>query len=303
MSDCPLCDQTRHEHALNVADYAIVRCVHCNFMFVSPPPSSEALREFYQNPAYYVGSSLGYNDYWAEKPLREREARWRLPRIERLAPAKGKVLDVGCAAGFFLKVAQERGWDPFGVELSTDMADSASTLIGRPVVGSLAELRAAPASFDAITFWEYIEHIPDPRAEVLRLVELLKPGGILALSTPNTNYWEAVHQPAAWREFKPPSHLGFFTAATLRQMLESCGLEVIAIPKVGARAPNHPYALQRLLALLRQTVGSGADRKTPFWWLFSLAFRLVEWAIQGLYKLRWPASDMQIGLEAYARKR
>ena len=303
MAHCPLCDHIQHAHVLNVAGYVIVRCVHCQFIFVSPPPSPEALREFYQNPAYYVGGIVGYNDYWAAKPVHEREARQRLSRIERLAPAKGKVLDVGCAAGFFLKVAQERDWDPWGVELSTDMADYASALIGRSVVGSLAELRAAPGSFDAITFWEYIEHIPDPRAEVLRLVELLKPGGILALSTPNTNYWEAVHQPAVWREFKPPGHLGFFTAATLRQMLESAGLEVIAIPRVGARAPKHPYAIHRLLAWLRQTVGSGADRKTPFWWLFSLAFRLVEWTIQALYKLRWPASDMQIGLEAYARKR
>jgi 2-polyprenyl-3-methyl-5-hydroxy-6-metoxy-1,4-benzoquinol methylase len=175
-------------------------------------------------------------------------------------------------------------------------------LIGQPIAQRVTALDAGPASFDAITLWEYIEHIPDPRDEVRRLVELLKPGGMLALSTPNTGYWEAVHQPERWREFKPPAHIGFFTEATLRWMLTSCGLEVVALPHTQPRAPAHPYMAQRLLELLRQTVGNGADRRTLLWWTFSLAWRLVERSAQAAYTLRWPDSDVQVCIEAYARK-
>ena len=55
-------------------------------------------------------------------------------------------------------------------------------------------------------------------------------------------------------------------------------------------------------SLLRQTVGNGADRRTSLWWMFSLAWRLVERSTQAAYALRWPDSDIQVCIEAYARK-
>jgi 2-polyprenyl-3-methyl-5-hydroxy-6-metoxy-1,4-benzoquinol methylase len=271
-------------------------------LFVSPAPTAAELAAFYQQAAYYEGSSLGYSDYIGDQARHEQLARRRLQHIERLQSKPGRILDVGCAAGFFLKIAQLYGWEPLGVELSNDMAQMASTLIGRPVAPTLADLDIAPGSLDCITLWEYIEHIPDPREEIERLTALLRAGGVLALSTPNTGYWSAEHQPERWREFKPPAHLGFFTHATLDQLLRGCGLRVVQILHVTARAPSQPYALQRMLALLRRYVGSGEDRRTPIWWSFSLAWRLVEWLSQAGYRLRTPGSDLHIGLEAYAIK-
>ncbi len=299
---CPLCGANEQRPYLAVNGFQIVRCQQCGFLFVSPAPSRQELAAFYQNAAYYEGSRLGYAGYMADRARHEQLARARLQRIERLRPERGRILDVGCAAGFFLKVAQERGWQPQGVEISTGMAAYASQLLGRPIAPALDDLDAAPASLDAVTLWEYIEHIPDPRDEIRRLVALLKPGGVLALSTPNTGYWVAVHQPMRWREFKPPAHLGFFTAQTLRFLLASCGLQVVALPHVTARAPGQPYLFHRLLALLRRRAGSGEDRRTPLWWTFSLSWRLVERLSQALYMLRWPNSDLHIGLEAYACK-
>jgi SAM-dependent methyltransferase len=237
-----------------------------------------------------------------DRTRHEQLARARLKHIKRLRSGRGRILDVGCAAGFFLHVAQSHGWDPYGVELSPEMADFASRLIGRPIAPTLSGLGAEPASFDCVTLWEYIEHIPDPRAEIERLAALLKPGGVLALSTPNTGYWVAEHQPERWREFKPPAHLGFFTHRTLDRLLRSCDLRVVRIRHVTARAPGQPYAFMRLLALLRQRVGSGEDRHTPFWWMFSLTWRLAERLSQAAYQLRWPGSDLHIGLEAYTVK-
>lgn len=302
MLSCPICASPNQRAYLKVDRYQIVQCVRCCFLFVSPSPTKQELTAFYQQPAYYKGGTFGYNDYFAQRESHEQLARRRLGRIERLRPGRGRILDVGCAAGFFLKVAQDRGWGVCGVELSEAMAAYASHLIGQPIARRVAALDVAPASFDAITLWEYIEHIPDPRDEVRRLVELLKPGGVLALSTPNTRYWEAVHQPERWREFKPPAHIGFFTTATLRWMLISCGLDVVTLPRVQPRAPAHPYAAQRLLELLRRTVGNGADRRTLLWWTFSLAWRLVERSTQAAYALRWPDSDIQVCIEAYAYK-
>jgi 2-polyprenyl-3-methyl-5-hydroxy-6-metoxy-1,4-benzoquinol methylase len=283
--------------------YPIVRCARCGFLFVSPPPGAEELRAFYQRAEYYAGSELGYGDYLGERRRHEQLAGERLQRIERRAPARGMLLDIGCAAGFFLGVAQQRGWQPLGVELARDMADRAAGLIGRPIAASIDELGLAPGSLDAVTMWEFIEHVPQPRDEIERAARLLRPGGVLALSTPNAGYWTAVHQPERWRELKPPAHLGFFSEATLRRLLAECGLQQIVIRRVVARAPQQPYALQRSLDLLRQRLGNGAERRTPLWWSFSLAWRLAERLSQLGYLLRWPGSDLHIGLEAYASKR
>lgn len=182
------------------------------------------------------------------------------------------------------------------------MADYATRLLGHPIAPTLNDVDVQPGSLDAVTLWEYIEHIPDPQDEIARLVALLRPGGVLALSTPNTNYWVAIHQPDRWREYKPPAHLGFFTPATLRHMLKASGLEQITMVRATPRAPTQPYLLQRLLLLLRDQVGNGADRRTALWWSFSLAWRLGEYISRGLYRVRWPACDLHIGLEAYAIK-
>ena len=301
-SDCPLCRSSQQTDYRQVDSYRIVRCDQCHFLFVSPLPSQEELAAFYQQPTYYEGSDLGYDDYLGDRHRHEQLARGRLRRIASMHPGRGAILDVGCAAGFFLSVAQSHGWQTAGIELSSSMADYATQLLGHQIAPTLTDSGVQPESLDAVTLWEYIEHIPDPQDEITRLVALLKPGGVLALSTPNTNYWVAVHQPDRWREYKPPAHVGFFTPATLQRMLETGGLEQITIVHATPRAPTQPYLLQRLLLLLRDRVGNGADRRTPLWWSFSLAWRLGEYMSQVLYRVRWPGCDLHIGLEAYAIK-
>ncbi|HEX5691601.1 MAG TPA: class I SAM-dependent methyltransferase, partial [Roseiflexaceae bacterium] len=190
-SGCPLCGSLTHCLHLEVNSYRIVRCERCEFLFVDPAPTATELSRFYQQPEYYADSTVGYADYLGDRARHEQLAAQRLERIDRLLPGRGRIVDIGCAAGFFLHAAQGRGWEPFGVELSQDMAAFATQLIGPRVVSNLAELAAAPGSFDAVTGWEYIEHVPNPRDELEQLVALLKPGGVLALSTPNTGYWVA----------------------------------------------------------------------------------------------------------------
>lgn len=298
---CPICAGQQSIPFLTTSGYLIVRCARCSFLFVDPPPTAAALHQFYQQGAYYAGSELGYGDYLGQRSQHEQLARRRLEQIERIVPTRGALLDVGCAAGFFLHVAQRRGWTVSGVELAQEMASQARQLIGQPVVPTLADLAAPLEAFDAISAWEYIEHIPEPGAEISKLAAFLRPGGVLALSTPNTGYWSAVYRPNEWREFKPPAHLGFFTEHTLRQAIEAAGLQVIVLPKLVTRAPSHPVLLRAPLALLRR-LGNRADKKTPLWWIFSLTWRLVERLSQLYYQARWPGSQLQIGLEVYARK-
>lgn len=329
---CPLCQDPQHSPALFIDGYTIVRCDSCAFLFVCPAPAPAELHAFYARDEYYAGDSKGYANYLDQQPRHTQLAIQRLQRIERLlgevrgqgltapvlrlvprypggrgafrkASNLGGILDVGCAAGFFMAAAQARGWQAYGIEIAPGMADHARNLTRRPVAQSAVALGLEPDSLAVVTMWEYIEHVPDPLGELRQYTKLLAPGGILALSTPNTGYWMAVHRPERWREFKPPAHVGFFTAATLRQALEAAGLKVILIRPSLARPPSRPYALDRMLGLVGDSLGRGNQRRTPLWWLFSIGWRLVELGSLLAYRLRWPHSDLHIGLEAYAYKR
>lgn len=299
---CPLCEQDQHSLLLCVDGYDIVRCADCGFIFVWPPPTAASLRAFYECEDYFSGDMRGYANYFNEQQRHRQLAQARLKRIEGWLPQRGTVVDIGCAAGFFIAEAQRRGWQACGVEISSSMAEYARRLTSSPIVESIEALGIAIDSLDVITLWEYIEHVSDPIEQLRRFSSFVRPGGVLALSTPNTAYWTAVYRPDRWREFKPPAHLGFFTAASIRRALEAAGWEVIHIRYALARPPSRPYALDRMLALVGDGFGRGNQRSTALWWLFGLGWRLIDIGSLVAYKLRWPDTDLHIGLEAYARK-
>jgi 2-polyprenyl-3-methyl-5-hydroxy-6-metoxy-1,4-benzoquinol methylase len=100
----------------------------------------------------------------------------------------GKLLDVGCGLGYFVKrVSQHPGWDAYGYEISPHAVEFARRKLGLGNVfaGRVEDSLLAAESFDIITLWDVVEHIPDPEPLLSHLLTLLKPGGILFLHTPN----------------------------------------------------------------------------------------------------------------------
>jgi 2-polyprenyl-3-methyl-5-hydroxy-6-metoxy-1,4-benzoquinol methylase len=292
---CPLCGGQHATHVLTQNAYPIVRCTACGLLYVRPMPSLAALEAHYQSAAYFEGAEdQGYANYAdVEKALRPHFQR-RLHTINTYLPDRGRLLDFGCAAGYFLQIAQHDGWHIAGVELSRAMAEQASQMLDVPIATTLDDL--PPGQFDAITLWEVIEHMPDPLAVLRQLCARLRPGGVLMLSTPNTGHWQAVRAPELWRSYRPPSHLIYFTAATLEETLRTAGFERIAVQKTGPLPPLPPW-LDRLSAPLEQKVSSGQARVWPVaLWLWR-GVRVLAW---GWQKAAHPHDDIFATLEAVA---
>ncbi len=298
---CAVCGSDRFVPFLEKDGYRIVRCAACAFLFVYPPPDSATLHALYTDPAYFRSEGpFGYADYAALRAFWETQARERLLVIERYV-ARGTLLDVGCASGIFLRVAQERGWKVSGIEIAPEAACEAERLTGCRIVSSPEPLLREGRTFDVITLWEYLEHVPDPRAELQRLSRLLRPEGLLALSTPNAGQRLAQRAPALWKEFKPPEHLSFFTAETLLRLLAACGFRELCVRAI---APDYraPEWIERGIARARQRLGDRHDRRTPFWFLYSIARRAVRWTVIAYHKLFLSPLAYAGGLEVYARK-
>src|SRR5438093_2137162 len=165
----------------------ILRCRSCGTLFRADLPERDSLLEIY-GPTYFSDSSgptrgQGYSNYLGEERNHRANAAARLDLLERhLLP--GRLLDVGCAAGFFLDEARRWGWQCEGVELAPTMVEHARHGLGLTVHDlAFDEIDLESAAFDAITMWDYLEHSIDPVGDLERAVALLRPGGVLAVST------------------------------------------------------------------------------------------------------------------------
>lgn len=192
-----------------------------------PVPSAEFLDSIYRNESYYEGSedSIGFRDYASLEPARKRMFARHLARIEAEVPA-GRILDVGCANGDFLKVARDRGWQVLGADPSAARAQVEAA--GIELVGTTAQdAKVEDGSLDAVTFWDVLEHVTDPVADLARAVELLKPNGVLALTVPDSANFLARVSGRRWFGYKTAGeHLQFFTGPSLVKAFGRAGLDL-----------------------------------------------------------------------------
>ncbi len=240
-ADCSVCGAAPPPHVVFWSqDFPVVRCPGCGVLRVSPRLTPEALRAYY-GPAYWASQDSvvrGYFDYAGDAENIRRTFKRRWQRIIRGVSQPGKMLDVGCASGFLLGVAQAGGWNVTGLEWSEHAKAQAPALIGKRIrLGTLPDAGLQPASLDVITFWDFLEHSGDPRKDLEQAARLLKPGGRLSVIIPDAGSLLARFMGPRWEEFKKPQeHLYFFTGAQLQRLVISLGFEIIATKREGKYA-------------------------------------------------------------------
>jgi SAM-dependent methyltransferase len=193
-------------------------CRDCGHIFANPSPSAEYLFSLY---------SL------TEDPLYEEEAAGRsknflriLLFLEKIAPEKGPLFDVGAATGILLSLAEHQGWQPDGIEPSSwavRVAEEKYRLHLREGFFETASLREN--YYHVVTMIDFIEHTPLPYEAIKKAYQILRPSGILTLVTPD------IHSPAAkmasrkWWHLRP-AHLSFFSRPSLAALLGRAGFSI-----------------------------------------------------------------------------
>jgi len=270
---CALCGGARREVVHEKPPFRIVRCLDCSLVYTLPRLAPEALRSMYQSEYWRSDAArdFGYTDYLADEPLYVKTFRMRGRWISRFKPPPGRLLDVGCAAGFALVALRELGYDPHGVELSAPMAEIARRRLGADRIhcGVLEEVESRGllgGSFDVITLFDVVEHVEDPVALLACARRLLATGGIVVIETQNVGSLFARLLGVRWQHYKFQEHLYHFDPRTVRLLLERAGLELVEwSPRRGGKyvsfgflversARVHPLiaALMKPLALLRR---------------------------------------------------
>ncbi|MBN1576347.1 MAG: class I SAM-dependent methyltransferase [Chitinispirillaceae bacterium] len=161
-------------------------------------------------------------------------ASW-LRAIARFTSLRGSLLDIGCAAGCFLEIAVQQGWDAAGVEISSFAAAEAKKRFGgRVFYGTLHEAHYDDNRFDAITAFDVIEHLDDPVSFINEIGRIIKPGGLLALSTADSAAWSCRILGKRWPQFKP-EHCSYFSLPTIDRLLRNSHFEILHRGAAGKR--------------------------------------------------------------------
>jgi SAM-dependent methyltransferase len=230
-ANCPICGPGgRAENFLQARSgeslFSYVRCSACGLVFLSPRPEAAEMLGFYDED-YYGGEDRKFR--FGMEVLRRLLARARVRRAGRYFPSSGKVLDVGCGQGTFLRLMQEKGWKGYGTELSPRSASRAVEAGLSVSVGELQENQFPPDFFDMITFWQVLEHLRDPAAVLKRVRPLLRRRGIVAVSIPNVESWQARTFRADWFHLDAPRHLFLFSPVTLEKFMAAHGFRLLTL--------------------------------------------------------------------------
>ncbi len=199
--------------------FALVRCSSCSMVYADPRPTGDVLRRIYRG--------LDDSDYTSSEDERVVVFHDEVELLGRQVSPPGRLLDVGCARGYFLDAAASAGWRTYGVEVSEAAASAAAAKGHDVVLGDLSDAAWPDSYFRVVTMWDVLEHLDSPRLALTEVSRLLEPGGIALVMTPDLS--SAVSRSLGERWWSMVEmHLHYFTPRTLGRLLALCGLHPTA---------------------------------------------------------------------------
>lgn len=226
-TSCPMCGSSNAKRVRESVD--LVECLDCETAYMRTRLNFAALKQVYQS---YAGAESHMSPPETESeiissPLRRED--FMLETLEFVEP-EGKALDVGCGWGAFLLNARERGFEPYGIEITENVREYARLKLNIPVVetdfiaGDYAE-----NDFSLVAMIHSLEHLPDPAAAIEKSYAILKPDGVFCGIVPNFGSFASKTLKDAWEWLDPQRHLTYFTPATLEKSLSKSGFEILRI--------------------------------------------------------------------------
>ncbi|MHB8132807.1 MAG: class I SAM-dependent methyltransferase [Anaerolineaceae bacterium] len=174
---------------------------------------------------YYPKS---YTPYLDQQKLSSHRAQIKF--VQKYFPEGGKILDVGCGRGYFLKLAKETNiYNSFGVELINDVVEIVRSKLDINIIGKTIEDVSSNNRFDIITMWDVLEHLENPITSIEKVYSLLNNKGGFFFSIPNTRSFDSYFFGKFWIGWDAPRHTYIFPDQLIYKVLEECGFQVLEV--------------------------------------------------------------------------
>ena len=218
---------TVEDHSVSKEVFDLYLDESLDMLITHPQPGLDVLGKYYESADYISHTdskrSLFEKAYHFVKSIALKN---KLHLINSLQPSKGKILDIGAGTGEFLSVAKLNGWQVTGLEPS-DKAKQIAINKGVSFVESMAKLE--DHSFDVITMWHVLEHVPDLNFQIKELKRLLKPSGSLIVAVPNFKSFDAQHYGKFWAAYDVPIHFWHFSKTAIQKLFQKEQMELVKI--------------------------------------------------------------------------
>lgn len=224
-------DISKHKLFLSVTDHSVskekfelFRDETLDLLFTYPQPDENSLPKYYESDDYISHTdgkrSLFEKAYHLVKNIALRD---KLNLINSLGTFNGNILDIGAGTGDFLVLAKENGWNTVGVEPN----EKASNIAVKKGVSFTENTKALQNnSFDVITMWHVLEHVPNLESQIKELKRLIKPDGTILIAVPNFNSYDAKHYGKFWAAYDAPRHLWHFSKTAIKLLFEKEGMQL-----------------------------------------------------------------------------
>ena len=224
---CPVCDEPPGPGLFVKDGFRHVKCPVCDLIYVSLILREDVLEKYWREEAAWSGVLNSPAQLEMDRLKYQYGLDLVAPRL-----AGRRLLDVGSGPGGFVRVAQADGWDASALELNVE---STKRLLdeGYKVIVRQLELTDLPDhSFDLVSLWEVLEHLPDPRVMLGEIHRLMDPSGLLLLMVPNARslVTRVLHEKS--NTFGGHSHLNHFHVDSLTRILDGTGFKIAEMETV-----------------------------------------------------------------------
>lgn len=230
---CPICSSSQFspfmsciDHTVSCETFQIVQCDSCGFKFTNPRPEETELGRYYKSEDYvsHSNSNKGFINSTYQS-VRKYTLLKKLQLISKYFKT-GDILDIGCGTGEFLNTCKLAKWKTLGIEPDSGARQMAIKNFGLDVRGE-EELNNLPSdSFDIISMWHVLEHVPRLNQRIEELRRLIKPNGIIIIAVPNCNSSDAHIYKEHWAAYDVPRHLYHFTPSDIERLFRKHSLNV-----------------------------------------------------------------------------
>ncbi|MBC8358941.1 MAG: class I SAM-dependent methyltransferase [Candidatus Aminicenantes bacterium] len=247
--NCHICQSYKYKKILTKFEMNLVKCMECGLVYANPILQESELFKRYTDSFFfdeYLPAFKALPTYYDLGAIRSHFFIFLQLIAKFFTPGK-RLLDVGCGAGFFLKAAEETGWEAEGVELSSVASKYAKNIVKVKVhEGKLEDLHLPADKFDLVALIDTIEHLRNPLLTLKEINRILTKEGILLIGTPDFDSLSRLLLRESWAVLSPEEHFAIFSHNTLSYIIQKANFRVLGIRNLLQFNPEYTHDKKRL---------------------------------------------------------